>query len=209
MTGMRGRRPVAGMERTPSGAISRSKSNIAKRTEKLRQAVRDEATREARVGRSLKERTQSARGRVHGLTPTQAASHHAGTIEGRLHLKGVITSTELLALEHYQRTLARYGRAIGVPVMSGNPLARYLPSEPRAITAAPSGASIELARQHYEDAERAIQEAGPEAAWAIACVCRQREELPEAYRPAFVRGVKALVSHFRLAPDPDRNAKAA
>lgn len=208
MTDMRGRRPVAGTERTPSGAISRSKSNIAKRAEKIRQSAGESAKREARVGLALKERTQLARGRAYGLTPQQAASHHASTIEGRLHLKGVITATELLALEHYQSALARYGRAIGVPVMSGNPLARYLPAEPRAITAAPSGASVELARLRYEEAENAVQSAGPKASWAIACVCRQRAELPEAYRPFFLRGVQALVRHFRLAPDPDR-AKAA
>ena len=200
---------ISGMERTPSGAISRSKTNIAKRAEKLRQSSKESAQREARIGLSLQEKTRAARGRVYGLTPAQAASHHASTIEGRLHLRGVITTTELLAVEHYLALLARYGRAIGTPQFSSNTLARYIPSEPRAVAAAPSGASVELAKSRFNDAANALALAGPKAVWAIGCVCRSREELPAAYQTSFVRGVKALVVHFRLGPDPDRNSTKA
>jgi hypothetical protein len=200
---------ISGMERTPSGAISRSKTNIAKRAEKLRQANRESALREARVGASLQERTQLTRARIHGLTPAQASSQHAATIEGRLHLKGVITKTELLAIEHYNLVVSRYGRAIGLPKNSVNPLARYVASEPRPITAEPSGASVALAKDRFEEAAKAIAKAGPKAAWAISCVCRTGLELPDNFRPAFAAGAKALVAHFRLGTDPDRTASAA
>lgn len=204
-----GRRPIAGMERTPSGAISRSKTSLAKRADKRRQASTESAKREARVGMALKEKTQLARGRVYGLTPTQAASHHASTVEGRLHLKGVITATELLAVEHYLTVVAKFSRAMGMPVAPSNMLARYQPSEPRAVAAPPSGASVVIARDRFVKADEALKRAGLAAAWAVARVCRDREELPHSLRPAFLAGVQALVAHFRLSPDPDRTAKVA
>ena len=205
-----GRRMISGMERTPSGAISRSKTNIAKRAEKLRQAASETAKREARIGVALKERTEIARGRVHGLTATQAASQHAGSIEGRMHLKGIITRTELLAIEHYQAVLGRYGRAIGTPQFSVNPLARYVASEPRAVVAPPSGASVTLAKDRFNEASEAMNRAGTQAAWAMNAVCRNREELRPGFHVAFIRAAQALVAHFRLGNDPDRTgAKAA
>lgn len=204
----RGRRQIAGMERTPSGAISRSKISLAKRAEKAREAAKATERRQARVGRSLQEKTQQARGRVHGLTAQQAVSHHAESIEGRLYLKDIITRTELLAIEHYLRTLARFGREAGVPMISGNPLARYIPSDAPVLPRGTSSGNA-LAQIRLDDATDAIEHAGNEAAWAIACVCRRREELPAAMIPSFIRGAIALVGHYRLGTDPDREAKAA
>lgn len=205
--GSRGRRQIAGMERTPSGAISRSKTSIAKRAEVARQAAKDAEKRAARVGRTLQERTQQARARAHGLTAAQSASHNAESIEGRLYLKNVITRTELLAVEHYQRTLARFARESGTPGISGNPLARYIPSDAPCVPRGTSSGNA-LAQHHYDDAQAALARAGAEAASAIACVCRRRQELPEQLVPAFVRGVIALVGHYRLGTDPDREARA-
>lgn len=205
--GSRGRRQIAGMERTPSGAISRSKTSIAKRAEIARQAAKDAEKRAARVGRTLQERTQQARARAHGLTAVQSASHHAESIEGRLYLKDIITRTELLAIEHYLRTLARFGREAGVPMISGNPLARYIPSDAPVLPRGTNSGNA-LAQIHLDDATDAIQHAGSEAAWAIACVCRRREELPGAMIPSFIRGAIALVGHYRLGTDPDREARA-
>lgn len=210
---VRGRRPMAGMERTPSGAISRSKSNIAKRAEKQRAAAKDQAKREARLGRTLQERTQQARAAYHGLDARHAASHHASTVEGRMYLRDVITSTELLALEHYKRTLNRFARDAGGPLVSANPLAAYLPAEPRAVAAPASGAALALSSRHYDAVERVLHFAGKvdetPITWAVNAVCRRGEELLPRCLPAFLAGVKALVAHYSLGPDPDRDARAA
>lgn len=202
--GSRGRRQIAGMERTPSGAISRSKTSLAKRAEQIREQQKDAARREMRVGRSLQEKTREARARAYGLNAQQAASHHAESIEGRLYLTGIITRTELLALEHYQRTIARFSREAGVPLVSSNPLARYLPSDAPVVPRGTSSGNA-LAQMHLDDAQSAIEAAGVDPAWAISCVIRRRQELPKMMRPAFILGAVALVSHFRLGPDPDRD----
>lgn len=208
-----GRRPMAGMERTPSGAISRSKSSIAKRAEKLREAQKDQAKREARIGRSLQERTQQARAAFHGIDAKHAASHHASSIEGRLYLKRIITATELLAVEHYKRTLARFARDAGGPAVSANPLAKYVADEPRAVASPPSGAAASLAARHYDAAEETLRRAGrvdeTHVAWAVSRVCRHGEDLPARCLPAFIAGVRALVAHYSLGPDPDRNERQA
>lgn len=200
--GNKGRRQIAGVERTPSGAISRSKASIAKRTERAKEASKDAARRQARIGRTLQEKTQNARGRVYSLTAQQAASHHAESVEGRLYLKNIITRTELLAIEHYHRAISRFARETGAPGVSANPLAKYVADKPRSAPKG-SGAGDALAVLNLDNAERAIQNAGHEAVAAIVCVCRRREELPVACHKAFVRGVIALVSYFRL-DDPDR-----
>lgn len=210
---MRGRRALPGMERTPSGAISRSKSNIAKRAEKIRDAQKDQERRAARLGRSLQERTQQARARVYGLTASQAASHHASTVEGRMHLRGVITSTELLALEHYRRVISRFARDAGTPMVKPGALAAYQPAEPRAIAAPASGAAASLSKRHYDRAEDALNAAGLvreiKVSWAVSRVIRHEAELPPHQLPAFLAGVAVLVALYDLGPDPDRDRQRA
>ncbi|RFC65002.1 hypothetical protein DYI37_03815 [Fulvimarina endophytica] len=198
------------MERTPSGAISRSKTNIAKRAEQLRREQRDAERREVRLGLTLQGRTQAARQRVYGLSAAQAASPHASTIEGRMHLKGKITRIELLALEHYARVVARFSRVSEAPQpKSQSALGAMIASEPRRITAGPSGAATALATDRFDKAQDVLRLAGQmdgtTATWAVGRVIRDQVEILPRHLPAFLAGVKALVAHFGVGPDPDRD----
>ncbi len=131
--------------------------------------------------------------RLYGLTEEQARTQYAGSIEGRLYLRKIISLQELQAAQTYRQVVERHMRDIGAPALPGNSLRSMLPAGPP-----PSGAQAALNAIKYEWAEEALERAGTDAIWAVGCVCRKGMEVPERYHAALGQGLHRLAVNFGL-----------
>ena len=171
-----------GLQRTPSGQLSRSKERREKETADERQDQR-----------SLLLRATDDRARALGLTRVQASDPISETIAGRMALRGLLTRRQYEAAEKYAALVAAAYREMCAPKRPGCTLNQRRSGE--AIDDAERYARV---MRRYNDAFGAVRDAGERANRAVNILIRDEFEPPISEREHLRRGLDALAVHFGL-----------
>lgn len=141
-----------------------------------------------------------ARQRVHGLTPNQAASEHAGTVLGRLWLARAISEAQRDAGYRYTAIVAAFHKAIWLrKLTAAGDLDRGGGHDGDADPTPDEVAAFKRARERHRQCRTGMLTCGvPLAAMTVETVVIQDMELSERFYPDLRAGLDALAKVLRI-----------